>query len=418
MKRRVVVTGLGAVTSLSCQTEDLWKRLLAGESGIHRIQLFDTTGHKVHFGGDVHDWTTGDYMSPKDAKRIDRFTQFAMVAAIDAVRSSGIDFSQLDPFRGGVILGSGIGGLHEIETQVERLLHKGPDKVSAFTIPKLMLNAASGQVSIEFGLRGPNYAVATACASATNAIGDAFKAIQYDEADVMITGGSEAAITPMGISGFANMRALSERNDEPQKASRPFDADRDGFVLSEGAGMLVFEELEFAKRRGAPILAEVIGYGASADAGHITQPDEGGIGAARAMKRALEDAQLDPSKVTYINAHGTSTTLGDQAETTAIKRVFGEHARSLSISSTKSQLGHLLGASGGVELLISVLAVRDGVIPPTINLDTPDPACDLDYTPRQARQRKLTAAMSNSFGFGGHNASILIAPLANGHHGS
>jgi 3-oxoacyl-[acyl-carrier-protein] synthase II len=414
MKRRVVVTGLGAVTSLSCQIEDLWKRILEGESGIHTIRLFDTAGHKVHFGGDIHDWTTGDYMSPKDAKRIDRFTQFAMVAGIDAVRDSGIDFSKLDPFRGGVILGSGIGGLHEIETQVERLLHKGPDKVSAFTIPKLMLNAASGQLSIEFGLRGPNFAVATACASATNAMGDAFKAIQYDEADTMITGGTEAAITPMGISGFANMRALSERNEEPQKASRPFDRDRDGFVLSEGAGMLVFEELEHARKRGARIYAEVLGYGASADAGHITQPDEGGVGAARAMKRALEDAQVDASHVSYINAHGTSTSLGDAAETTAIKLVFSEHARGLSISSTKSQLGHLLGASGGVELILTILALRDSVVPPTINLDTPDPACDLDYTPNEPRKRKLSSAMSNSFGFGGHNASILVGPLVNG----
>ncbi len=414
MKRRVVVTGLGAVTSLSCQIEDLWKRILEGESGIHTIRLFNTAGHKVHFGGDIHDWTTGDYMSPKDAKRIDRFTQFAMVAGIDAVRDSGIDFSKLDPFRGGVILGSGIGGLHEIETQVERLLHKGPDKVSAFTIPKLMLNAASGQLSIEFGLRGPNFAVATACASATNAMGDAFKAIQYDEADTMITGGTEAAITPMGISGFANMRALSERNDEPQKASRPFDLDRDGFVLSEGAGMLLFEELEHARKRGARIYAEVLGYGASADAGHITQPDEGGVGAARAMKRALEDAQVDASHVSYINAHGTSTSLGDAAETTAIKLVFGEHARGLSISSTKSQLGHLLGASGGVELILTILAMRDSVVPPTINLDTPDPACDLDYTPNEPRKRKLSSAMSNSFGFGGHNASILVGPLGNG----
>jgi 3-oxoacyl-[acyl-carrier-protein] synthase II len=416
MKRRVVVTGIGAVTSLSCRTADLWQRVLAGESGIHQIKLFDTTDHKVHFGGDVHDWEAGDYMSAKDFRRIDRFTQFAMVAGIDAVRDSGIDFSKIDPFRAGVILGSGIGGLHEIETQVERLLHKGPDKVSAFTIPKLMLNAASGQISIEFGLRGPNYAVATACASATNAIGDAFKAIQYDDADVMVTGGSEAAITPMGISGFANMRALSERNDAPQKASRPFDMDRDGFVLSEGAGMLIFEELEHAKKRGAPIYAEVLGYGASADAGHITQPDEGGIGAARAMQRALEDGQIDPDTLDYINAHGTSTSLGDQAETTAIKRVFGDHARKLSISSTKSQLGHLLGASGGVELLLTVLAIRDSVVPPTINLDTPDPHCDLDYTPHHARERKLRAAMSNSFGFGGHNASIVVGPLSNGRH--
>jgi 3-oxoacyl-[acyl-carrier-protein] synthase II len=415
MKRRVVVTGLGAVTSLSCQVADLWKRILAGESGIHQIRLFDTSDHKVHFGGDIHDWSAGDYMTLKDAKRIDRFTQFAMVAGIDAIRDSGLDLSKIDPFRAGVIVGSGIGGLHEIETQVERLLHKGPDKVSAFTIPKLMLNAASGQLSIEFGLRGPNYAVATACASATNAIGDAFKSIQHDEADLMITGGSEAAITPMGVSGFANMRALSERNDEPQRASRPFDRDRDGFVLSEGAGMLVFEELEHARRRGARIYGEVLGYGASADAGHITQPDEAGVGAARAMKRALDDGELDPSAVGYINAHGTSTQLGDQAETTAVKRVFGEHAKDVSISSTKSQLGHLLGASGGVELVLTVLAVRDSVVPPTINLDNPDPHCDLDYTPKEARQRKLQAAMSNSFGFGGHNASVIVGPLRNGH---
>jgi 3-oxoacyl-[acyl-carrier-protein] synthase II len=416
MKRRVVVTGLGAVTSLGCQVEDLWKRILAGESGIHPIRLFDTGEHKVHFGGDIYDWSTGDYMSHKEAKRIDRFTQFAMVAGIDAVRDSGLDLTSIDPFRGGVILGSGIGGLHEIETQVERLLHKGPDKVSAFTIPKLMLNAASGQLSIQYGLRGPNYAVATACASATNAIGDAFKAIQYDEADIMITGGAEAAITPMGISGFANMRALSERNDEPQKASRPFDKDRDGFVLSEGAGMLVFEELEHARKRSARIYGEVLGYGASADASHITQPDETGLGAARAMKRALDDAQMNPSELTYINAHGTSTLLGDQAETAAIKSIFGEHAKGLSISSTKSQLGHLLGASGGVELVLTVLAIRDSLVPPTINLDEPDPLCDLDYTPWKPRQRELRAAMSNSFGFGGHNASILVGPLQNGHH--
>ncbi len=414
MKRRVVITGLGVVTSLSCQVEDLWARVLKGESGIHNLRLFDTGPHKVKFGGEVYDWTTGDYISPKDAKRLDRFTQFAMVAAIDAVKNSGIDFSKEDPFRCGVILGSGIGGLHEIETQVERLLHKGPDKVSAFTIPKLMVNAASGQVSIQYGLRGPNYAVATACASATNAIGDAFKAIQYDDADVMITGGTEAAITPMGVSGFANMRALSERNDDPPRASRPFDKDRNGFVLSEGAGMLVFEELEHAKKRGAKILAEVLGYGASADAGHITHPDEGGAGAARAMEGALHDARLDKTEIGYINAHGTSTSVGDQAETVAIKRVFGDYAPKVSVSSTKSQLGHLLGASGGVELVLNVLDLRDSMIPPTINLENPDPACDLDYTPNKARERKLSAAMSNSFGFGGHNASVVVGQLRNG----
>ncbi|HTU26197.1 MAG TPA: beta-ketoacyl-ACP synthase II [Pirellulales bacterium] len=416
MKRRVVITGLGVVTSLSCKVDDLWARVLKGESGIHPIQLFDTGPHKVKFGGDVYDWSTGDYVSAKEAKRLDRFTQFAMVAAIDSVTNSGLDFKQEDPFRCGVVLGSGIGGLHEIETQVERLLHKGPDKVSAFTIPKLMVNAASGQVSIQYGLRGPNYAVATACASATNAIGDAFKSIQYDDADVMITGGTEAAITPMGISGFANMRALSERNDEPARASRPFDRDRDGFVLSEGAGMLVFEELEHAKARGAHIYAEVLGYGASADAGHITHPDEDGTGAARAMESALRDGKVNRDEIGYINAHGTSTPLGDQAETVAIKRVFGEHARQVSVSSTKSQLGHLLGASGGVELVLSVLALRDSVIPPTINLENPDPACDLDYTPNQPRSRTLQAAMSNSFGFGGHNASIIIGRLRNGTH--
>jgi len=411
MKRRVVVTGLGAVTSLSCKVEDLWQRILRGESGIHEIRLFDTTEHKVKFGGDLYDWSMGDYVPRKDANRIDRFTQFAMVAGIDAVNHSGIDFTKEDPFRCGVILGSGIGGLNEIETQVERLLHKGPDRVSAFTIPKLMVNAASGHVSIQYGLRGPNYAVATACASATNAIGDAFKAIQYDDADVMITGGTEAAITPMGIAGFANMKALSERNDAPIKASRPFDRERDGFVLSEGAGLLVFEELEHAKARGANILAEVLGYGASADAGHITQPDEGGVGAAKAMERALVDGKIDPGTIGYINAHGTSTPLGDAAETAAIKKVFGEHAKNLSISSTKSQLGHLLGASGGVELVFSVLALRDSLIPPTINLENPDPKCDLDYTPNQPRERELLAAMSNSFGFGGHNASVIIGRL-------
>jgi 3-oxoacyl-[acyl-carrier-protein] synthase II len=414
MERRVVVTGLGAVTSLSCQIEDLWQRILRGESGIHPIRLFETTEHKVRFGGDVYDWTMGDYVSAKDAKRIDRFAQFAMVAAIDAVRDSGIDFSKDDPFRCGVILGSGIGGIGEMETQTGRLIQKGPDKVSAFTIPKLMLNAASGLVSIHYGLRGTNYVVATACASATNAIGDAMYAIRRDDADVVVTGGAEAALTPMGISGFANMRALSERNDEPAKASRPFDRDRDGFVLSEGAGVLVLEEYEHAKARGARIYAELLGFGATADAGHITQPDEEGTGAARAMQNALKDAKLDPSAIGYINAHGTSTPLGDQAETAAIKRVFGQHAPSISISSTKSQLGHLLGASGGVELALCALALRDNVAPPTINLDNPDPKCDLDYTPNQPRERKLQAAMSNSFGFGGHNASVVVARLQNG----
>lgn len=411
MKRRVVVTGLGVVTSLSCQVEDLWRRIVAGESGVHEIKLFDTSKHKVKFGADIWDWSTGDYVSHKEAKRVDRFTQFSMVAGIDAVRDSGLDFSKEDAFRCGVVLGSGIGGLHEIEAQVEKLLTKGPDRVSALTIPKLMVNACSGQLSIQYGLKGPNFAVATACASATNAIGDAFKAIQYDDADVMVTGGTEAAITPMGIAAFGNMKALSERNDDPPRASRPFDRDRDGFVMSEGAGVVVLEELEHAKKRGARIYCELVGYGTSADAGHITQPDENGTGAAKSMERALADARMSADSVGYINAHGTSTPLGDAAETVAIKNIFGSCAKQVSISSTKSQLGHSLGASGGIELVLTVLALRDGLIPPTINLENPDPACDLDYTPNTAKERVIHAAMSNSFGFGGHNATVIVSRL-------
>jgi 3-oxoacyl-[acyl-carrier-protein] synthase II len=414
MKRRVVVTGLGAVTSLSQKVEEFWKLICEGKSGVSSISTFDTTGFRVRFGGEIKHWSPDAYISAKDCKRIDRFTQFALVAAIDAVRDSGLDFAREDTFRCGVILGSGIGGLTEIETQHSRLLEKGPDKVSAFTIPKLMVNAAAGHVSIQYGLRGPSAAVATACASATDAMGDAYKAIQYDDADVMITGGTEAALTPMGVCGFASMRALSERNDDPERASRPFDADRDGFVLGEGAGLLVFEELSHAQKRGARIYAEVLGYGASADGGHITQPDENGTGAAKAMSQALRDAGLNATDIGYINAHGTSTPLGDQAETTAIKTIFGDYARKVNISSTKSQLGHLLGASGGVELVISTLALRDNIIPPTINYDTPDPKCDLDYTPNEARERKISSAMSNSFGFGGHNASMIVGRLREG----
>lgn len=408
MKRRVVVTGLGAVTSLSTKVEDLWQRICRGESGIAPITVFDTREFKVKFGGEIRGWSPEGYLPPKEAKRVDRFTQFAMVACIDAVNDSGLDFSREDPNRCGVVLGSGIGGLSEIETQHLRLIEKGPDKVSAFTIPKLMLNAACGHVSIHYGIRGPSAAVATACASAANAIGDAMKLIQYDDTDVMITGGTEAALTPMGIAGFSNMRALSERNDDPPRASRPFDLDRDGFVLSEGAGLLVLEEWEHARRRGARIYAELVGFGGSSDGGHITQPDEHGTGAAKAMSQALRDAGLSAGDIGYINAHGTSTPLGDVAETNAVKSVFGDYARKVSISSTKSQLGHLLGASGGVELVLTVLAMRDGVVPPTINYETADPACDLDYTPNEARPRRMTAAMSNSFGFGGHNVSLVV----------
>ncbi|HYO23876.1 MAG TPA: beta-ketoacyl-ACP synthase II [Lacipirellulaceae bacterium] len=411
MKRRVVVTGIGAVTSLSNEVETLWQRLLAGDSGIHTITAFDPTEYKVRFGGQIYDWAPDAYIDAREQKRVDRFTQFALVAGIDAVKDSGIDFEKEDSFICGAIIGSGIGGLNEIEEQERRLILKGPDRVSAFTIPKLMLNAASGHLSIRFGLRGPNYAVATACASATNAMGDAYKAIQYGDADVMLTGGAEAALTPIGLSGFSNMRALSERNDNPAEASRPFDAERDGFVLSEGAGVLVFEELEHARKRGARIYGEVLGYGSSADAGHITQPDEQGAGAARAMSGALRDAKLEPEAIDYINAHGTSTPLGDKAETTAVKRVFNGHAHKVNISSTKSQLGHLLGASGGVEMIVSLMALRDQLCPPTINLHNPDPACDLNYTPNAPQERPIRNVMSNSFGFGGHNASIIAGVL-------
>ncbi len=381
MKRRVVITGLGVVTPLACNVDLLWERILAGQSGIHPITILDTAPHKVKFGGDVADFDPGHTVDAKEAKRLDRFTLFALHAAHQAMADSGIDMSKEDPFRCGAIIGSGIGGLNEIEEQMERLFTKGPDRVSPFTIPKMMLNAAGGNIAIAHGLRGPNFATATACASATNAMGDALKTIQYDDAEVVLTGGSEAAITAMGLAGFANMKALSTRHDAPEKASRPFDADRDGFVLAEGAGVLVFEEYEHAKRRGARIYAEVLGFGGSCDAGHITQPDSEGTGAAQAMRNALRDAKIDASQVDYINAHGTSTPLGDKAETQAIKAVFAEAARSVSISSTKGHLGHSLGASGGIEMVLAVKSVHHNIIPPTINLENPDPACDLDYTP-------------------------------------
>jgi 3-oxoacyl-[acyl-carrier-protein] synthase II len=414
MKRRVVVTGLGVVTALSCDVEDLWHRVVAGESGIHRVQLFDVSDLKVKIAGDIYDWDPTRFIASKEVKRVDRFTQFALAAGATAIKDSGLELDKEDRLRCGVILGSGIGGLGEMEMQMTRLISKGPDRVSPFTVPKMMLNAAGGVLAIEYGLQGLNYAVATACASATNAAGDALKAIQSGRADVIITGGTEAAMTRMGLSAFQNMRALSLRNDEPTKASRPFDAQRDGFVFSEGAGLLVFEDLEHAKARRAHIYCEIVGYGTSTDALHITQPDEQGAGAARAMANALQDAQINPADIDYINAHGTSTVLGDKAETLAVKRVFLDHAYKVSISSTKSQLGHTLGASGGVELILSIMALNRGVVPPTINLEYPDPDCDLDYTPNQPRERRLNIVMSNSFGFGGHNASIVATHVQNG----
>ncbi len=432
MKRRVVVTGLGIITSLACEVDQFWQKLLAGESGIHELRCIDRIDRfKVRFGGDVWDWDAerypGVFLDRKEIKRVDRFTQFAMVAAHQAMVDSGItprdgDVSQelaaqqlaaagINAERAGVILGSGIGGLHEIEDQVHRVMEKGVDRVSPFTVPKMMLNAAGGNISIRYGLKAANYSVATACASANNAIGDAIRTIQYGDADFMITGGTEAAITEMGLAGFQNMKALSTRNEAPTKASRPFSADRDGFVLSEGAGLVVLEEYESAKRRGARIYCEMLGSGFSADAGHITAPDEGGTGAGRAMSIALANAGLAPTDISYICAHGTSTPLGDQAETNAIKRVFGEHAYKTSVSSIKSHLGHTLGACGGIALVACVKAVQDQIVPPTINLETADPGCDLDFTPHEPRRRPIDYVISNSFGFGGHNATIALGRL-------
>ncbi|MFQ5733167.1 MAG: beta-ketoacyl-ACP synthase II [Planctomycetaceae bacterium] len=414
MRRRVVITGASVVTALGCELNEFWDAICAGKSGIAPIERFDSRDFKVRFAGEITDFDAKDHVdvANKELRRLDRFCQFAMVSADRAIRDSGIDLTLGDAFRHGVLIGSGIGGLSEIETNHEKLFDRGPTRVSAFMIPKLMVNAASGNVSVRFGLKGPNSAIATACASATNAIGDAFKLIQNDVADVMVTGGSEAPITPMGLSGFARMQALSKRNDDPQRASRPFDRNRDGFVLAEGAGIVLLEEYERAKRRGAPILAEILGYGMSADASHMTAPDPNGRGAAQAMSTALRDAQVDPEEIDYVNAHGTSTPLGDVAETTAIKAVFNSHAKRLAVSSTKSQLGHLLGASGGVEIAVCAKAIQENVAPPTINLDDPDEQCDLDYVPHDARPMKIDKALKNSFGFGGHNACLVLGRAA------
>ena len=407
-KRRVVITGMGVICPLGEDLEVFWQNVLAGKSGIRRIERFDPEPYDAKIGGECLNFDAGNYVDRKEIKRLDRFAQFAMAAAVLAGKNAGLSNPLSDGDRAGVIIGSGIGGLTELEEQHIRLRDKGPSKVSAFTIPKLMVNAAAGNISIYFGTRGLSTAVATACASATNAMGDAMRCIQRDESDLMFTGGSEAALTPLGLSSFCAMRALSTRNDDPERASRPFDKDRDGFIMGEGAGILVFEELEKAKARGAKIYAEVMGFGASGDSYHIAAPEPEGLGAALAMQRALADAGIKPEDIDYINAHGTSTSLGDIGETKAIKKIFGDHARKLAVSSTKSQIGHLLGASGGVELTACVLAIRDQMLPPTINLDNPDPECDLDYVPKQSRKGKIDIAMSNSFGFGGHNASIII----------
>ncbi len=410
-RRRVVITGMGVISPLGDSVAEFWDNIVQGRSGIGPLTLFDPSQYASRIAGECSNFDPSKWLESKLIKRIDRFGQFALAAADQAVRQSGLDFAKSDPYRIAVIIGSGIGGINELQQQHRRLIDKGPSRISAFTIPKLMVNAASGNISIHYGTRGLSTAVATACASATNAMGDALRCIQRDEADIIITGGSEAAVVEISVAAFSAMHALSVRNEDPPAASRPFDRDRDGFVISEGAGIFLFEELEHAQKRGATILAEVLGYGVSADGSHIAQPDENGMSASKAMQSCVQDAGLAPDAIDYINAHGTSTPLGDIAETQAIKRTFGDHAHQLVVSSTKSMVGHLLGASGGVELAATVMAIQDGIVHPTINLDTPDPDCDLDYVPNVAREMKVRCAMSNSFGFGGHNASIIVGNL-------
>lgn len=406
--RRVVVTGMGVVSPVGIGLEAFWESLKAGRSGVARITSFDPTGFPSQIGAEVKGFEPGRYMDKKDARRMDRFTQFAVASTAEALQMARLDLSRIDPDRVGVTYGTGIGGMQTLTEQFEVLRQKGPDRVSPFFVPMMIGNMAAGQIAILFGAKGPNTTVVTACASSTNAIGDAFKVLQRGDADVMIAGGSEAAFVPLAYAGFCAMRALSTRNDEPERASRPFDRERDGFVMGEGSGTVILETLEHALGRQAPILAEVVGYGMTADAYHITYPAPEGEGGARSMLRALADAGLGPQDVDYINAHGTSTEANDKFETMAIKKVFGQRAYSIPISSTKSMTGHLLGAAGAIEFIASVLTIRDGIIPPTINYEFPDPECDLDYVPNEARKARVRVALSNSFGFGGQNATLIV----------
>lgn len=409
MTRRVVVTGVGLVCALGIGTEESWKNLVAGQSGIAPITLFDTTGFDCTFAGEVKNFDPLNWIEKKELKKMGRFIQIALAGADFAVQMSGWSKeSETDLDEVGVYVSSGIGGFDIIEREHWKLVQGGPGKISPFFIPSAIVNLASGNISIRYGARGPNSATATACSASAHAIGDSFKIIERGAAEMMICGGTEATITPMGVGGFAAMRALSTRNDDPAHASRPFDANRDGFVVGEGAGIVILESLEHAQKRNAPILAEIVGYGMSGDAYHITQPAENGDGAFRVMRAALKDAKLDASTIGYLNAHGTSTPIGDAIETTAIKRLFGERAKQVPVSSTKSMTGHLLGGAGGLEAGISVLALRDQILPPTINYETPDPACDLDYVPNTARKSSVEYALSNSFGFGGTNAALIF----------
>jgi 3-oxoacyl-[acyl-carrier-protein] synthase II len=407
--RRVVITGLGVLTPVGNEVETFWSNLKNGVSGIHTIDAFDTAAYDCKIGGQVRDFDPKLFFkNPKDIRRTDRFSQLAMGAAKKALEDSGIDVANLKQRdRFGVLVSSGIGGLKTLQDQLTILLTKGPSRNSPFTIPMLLSNMASGLISMEFNLHGPNMCIVTACATANNAIGESWRIIKFGDADIFLAGGSEASIVEIGLAGFSAMRALSTRNDEPERASRPFDRDRDGFVVSEGAGILVVEELEHAKARGAKIYCEITGYGLSADAYHMTAPPPDGEGAARAMQLALEHARLAPDQVDYINAHATSTDIGDVCETRAIKKVFGDYAYKVPISSTKSMTGHLLGGAGGIEMAACALSIRDSVIPPTINLENPGEECDLDYTPNVAREKKVRVALNNSFGFGGHNATLV-----------
>ncbi len=412
MARRIVITGLGLVSAVGIGTEESWQAVLAGRSGVAPITRFDTNGFACTIAAEVKGFDPLQFVEKKELKKMGLFIQYALAAAEFAMKQADLKVTSETAERIGVFLGSGIGGFDVIEREHTELLKGGPRKISPFFIPAAIVNLAAGHVSIRHGAKGPNAAPCTACSSSAHAVGDAFKAIARCDAEVMICGGSEAAITPLGVGGFASMRALSTRNDEPTKACRPFDKERDGFIIGEGAGVLVLEELEFARRRGARILAEIIGYGMSGDAFHITQPSEDGDGAYRAMHNALADARLEPQQVNYINAHGTSTPFNDRLETLAIKRLFGDHAYKMAVSSTKSMTGHLLGGAGGLEAGFSVLALRDQIIPPTVNYETPDPGCDLDYVPNQARPRPLETVLSNSFGFGGTNAALLFKRYA------
>lgn len=408
MKKRVVITGLGVIAPNGLGKEEFWTNIKNGVSGIKAVTRFDASALPTRIAGQVDNFDPQQWIDKKEARRMDRFSQFAVAATAMAIQDAGLDLEQVDKKRVGVILGSGIGGMETFEEQTRVLLEKGPNRVSPFFVPMMIANMAAGQIAIQFGFQGPNITTVTACASSTNSVGDAFKLVQRGDADVVITGGTEAPITPLAFAGFCAMKAMSTRNEEPSKASRPFDIERDGFVMGEGAGILVLETLEHALARGARIYAEVVGYGCTCDASHITAPDPEGAGAAAAMAQALQDAGLRPEEINYINAHGTSTPLNDKCETIAIKQVFAEHAYRLAVSSTKSMTGHLLGAAGGIEAAICALAIAEDFVPPTINLEKPDPECDLDYVPNQGRQMPVEAALSNSLGFGGHNATIIL----------